>query len=356
VARASEAFSTVVWENPTVRADVEVPLDPPRVGTEDVGVSLSVSQTIRPGDFGVRQIVADLIKKEGSIDNVLAFRAFTQELLTRYAALWEAQEKEEVFGRAHSRAEQLLRRLSSASRGLVSSGDLELLHASVTSFQAEQMAAHAEGLRIRSDWARSLGYVIPAGRVRTPAAKLAVDWNAVTRAINDNVLSVQQRAMLRSELATARSSLASKESSPAWSPSVGFGRHDDGTSQVLVGLSVPLPTYNRNQGAISQLGAEARAAEKEALSVKGDTILASIRALYDGLVELERLVRLYRDQVIPAKERAIAAYDKQFDAGLGSGFQSWQAQKDLVETQLRAIGVLVQLTVGQGELEQLVGQ
>lgn len=124
--------------------------------------------------------------------------------------------------------------------------------------------------------------------------------------------------------------------------------------QNIVGLSIPLPLFNRNQGAV--LAAERRAdkarAELEAtrLRIRAEAQQAHARML--AALQQERLVR---EDVLPGARYAAEAALKGFEAGKFNYVEVLDAQRTLVQAQAQHLRVLADFYRAKADLSRLVG-
>lgn len=124
--------------------------------------------------------------------------------------------------------------------------------------------------------------------------------------------------------------------------------------QNIIGLSVPLPLFNRNQWAI--LAAERRAdkarAELEAtrLRVRAEALQAHARM--QSALQQERLVR---EDVLPGARYAAAAALQGFEAGKFNFLEVLDAQRTLVQAQAQHLRVLSDFYRAKADLSRLVG-
>ncbi|WP_342113375.1 TolC family protein [Pseudoduganella sp. OTU4001] len=124
--------------------------------------------------------------------------------------------------------------------------------------------------------------------------------------------------------------------------------------QNIVGLSVPLPLFNRNQGA--QLAAERRADKARAelaaarLRVRSEALQAQARM--QSAVQQERLVR---EDVLPGARYAAEAAMKGFEAGKFNYVEVLDAQRTLVQAQAQHLRVLSDFYRAKADLARLFG-
>lgn len=166
-----------------------------------------------------------------------------------------------------------------------------------------------------------------------------------------------ERAAAEVEAGSAALKLERAQGVPDVSLIVGSKREGPERERVrqnIVGLSIPLPLFNRNQGAI--LAAERRAdkarAELEAtrLRIRAEALQAHARM--QAALQQERLVRA---DVLPGARYAAEAALKGFEAGKFNYVEVLDAQRTLVQAQAQHLRVLSDFYRAKADLSRLVG-
>lgn len=353
--RIAEAFSTKVKDNPVLSADFNIPNS--RRNDEKTDISITLSQAIRPSDFGDRTALAGVIEQTGDIEKQISLNEFIQNLGVLYARAWQFQETEILLTDARKRASQFLTKVSDgAKRGIFAEGDVELFRAEQKTFEADTIAAHAELSKAKADLIRLSGIAVQDGKLGKPNDSLLFTKDAIGQLVQNNELPLQRRLDLLKKLAQKQLEVARLDSFPAVSPVLGYGRHDDGVEQFVVGISIPLPVFNRNQSEKIKAQGALSAAERGQAYATSDALIAEVNLLYDATTGMRRQLEIYENDVVPAKKRAVDAYYRQFDAGIGTAFQLWQAQRELNASRLRTVELRSALTAAKAQISALVGQ
>jgi cobalt-zinc-cadmium efflux system outer membrane protein len=160
------------------------------------------------------------------------------------------------------------------------------------------------------------------------------------------------------ELEERRAAVAMEEAARIPDVTVGAaGRHfsDNGDNALVFDLSVPLPIFNRNQGAI----AEARhrldkaRAEREAAAASIRAAIAATRA--ELTAAHEQAMRL-RDEVIPEAQRAFEGARAAYRQGAFRSVDVLDAQRTLFELRADYVTALETFHVQAAELDRLTGR
>jgi cobalt-zinc-cadmium efflux system outer membrane protein len=124
--------------------------------------------------------------------------------------------------------------------------------------------------------------------------------------------------------------------------------------QNIIGLSVPLPLFNRNQGAI--LAAERRAdkarAELDATRQRVHVEAMQAHARMQAALQQERLVR---QDVLPGAQYVAEAAMKGFEAGKFNYIEVLDAQRTWVQAQGQHLRAISDFYRAKADLAKLVG-
>ena len=353
--RVAEAFSTGVKQNPELNSSFDIPNT--RSDEEKSEISITVSQALRPSDFGDRTALASVIEQTANLDKQIALNQYVQNLGVLYSRAWQYQETNTLLVDARKRALQFSSKVSDgAKRGIFSDGDVELFRAEQKTFEADGTAAQAELLQIIAELTRLSGVSVQNKRLQKVDDTLLLSRDELEGLVKDSNLPIQKRVQLLKDLAQKQLEVARLDSFPAISPMVGYSRHDDGINQVTVGFSMPLPFFDRNQGERIKAQGALVAAEREQRYSTSEAMVQEAQLIYAAYQSLKKQVELYESGVIPAKKRAVDAYYRQFDAGIGTAFQLWQAFRELNSSQLRAIELRTSLASVRAQINALTGK
>ena len=137
--------------------------------------------------------------------------------------------------------------------------------------------------------------------------------------------------------------------------SVGSQRADEvGRRQAVLGLSVPLPLFDRNSG---RLGAALRRADKarEELAAAGAALAADLEAAATRYEAAKAEATLLRDEVIPDARTNHALTLKGFEHGKFAFLDVLDAQRTLAQAQARQWSALARAWQAHADIERLAG-
>lgn len=131
-------------------------------------------------------------------------------------------------------------------------------------------------------------------------------------------------------------------------------RREDGRKQTVVGLSVPLPLFNRNQGSLleSLRRTDKARDELEAESLRLRTELADAHARMSAALEEAALIAT---DVLPGAESAYRAASRGFELGKFSSLEVLDAQRTLFQSKNQYLLAVAESYRASAEIDRLVG-
>ncbi len=141
-------------------------------------------------------------------------------------------------------------------------------------------------------------------------------------------------------------------------PTVSGGfRHlsENSDNAFVVGLSVPIPFFNRNQGAVQE--AEYRLKQTEVQRRSVQTTLSTILAQnYQSVSALYSEVSILKNRIIPGAQNAFDIISEGYLLGKFTSLDVLDAQRTLFETRIRFLRSLNDLHQTVAEIERLIGR
>lgn len=176
---------------------------------------------------------------------------------------------------------------------------------------------------------------------------------ALQKALDDSPLVAMSRAEL-----DRREAVVGVERSrqyPDLTLSLGAKRDNDANrNMAVIGVAIPLPLFDRNQGNLYQAIRQADKAQDEYLANR----IALSRTLLQASNQLSvsrDSARTLKDTVLPAAEQAFHAATIGFDAGKFSYLDVLDAQRTLFQARIRYLGVLGQTYQSATTIDRILG-
>jgi len=135
----------------------------------------------------------------------------------------------------------------------------------------------------------------------------------------------------------------------------GFLRNNEsGENAALLGLSVGLPLFNRNQGAVAARARRVEAAKEEYEAARR-AMRSETRSLVSRLNTLRRQVATLEDTIIPRLSEVHASLEEYYARGLVSILEVLESRRALVDKELEAVEMRAQWWQGAAELFEKSG-
>ncbi|MRL67310.1 TolC family protein [Brevundimonas sp. SPF441] len=355
-ARAGEAGvrQADVRPNPTLGLTVE---NLPTIGGGGIAdrteATLTYEQRLERG--GDRPARVSLARAEGRVvqaeavvrrlDRLEVVQRAWAEVLAAQAELEIAAERLQLAERFQA---EVQRRVDMARDPLFAGAraEAELAQAQIDFDQAEIQARLTRAILSRF-WSGVSDFSLePADFVDTSASREVAGEVAEA----DLIVFTAQR-----EIADARVRVEQARATPDATVSVGVrSLWDDGAVGLVVGGSIPLGRYDRNQGAIDRARAEGLAAESD-LAVARQEREREIARLQVQLASRALEARRIQEETLPQAERAVALVREGFNRGGFTYNDVISAQRALLETRARRVAVLKQFHIDRARLDRLTG-
>jgi cobalt-zinc-cadmium efflux system outer membrane protein len=130
-----------------------------------------------------------------------------------------------------------------------------------------------------------------------------------------------------------------------------FAENDD--NALVAGLSVPLPVFDRNQGAVAAAVARRSEAERRKAAFLARQ-KAHFQAAYNALKRAEISVSSLDDRIIPSAQSVFSATTTGYQAGKFSLIDLLDAQRTLFEAQVQGVAARAELAKAQADLDRMI--
>jgi cobalt-zinc-cadmium efflux system outer membrane protein len=153
----------------------------------------------------------------------------------------------------------------------------------------------------------------------------------------------------------ARNRLARLFRWPDLTLSIGQRRFTEtGERAYLAGVSIPLPLFNRNRGAVIEASARLDQGRLEERAEE-TTLRADVHSAYETLTGSASEVRILGEEIVPKAKLVHDAIQEGYRRGKYGLLDLLQTQKTLLEANLRHLDALVRLNLAKADLERLIG-
>jgi cobalt-zinc-cadmium efflux system outer membrane protein len=197
-----------------------------------------------------------------------------------------------------------------------------------------------------------------AGLTGLPPGALTLSEDWFTRIDADDPVPTGDGADLRrrqADVARGRAELSVEraKSIPDVTLSAGFRQfREDGENAFLMGVSVPIPIFDSNRGAIAKARADLVAAEAD-LAAESIDLDRRTHAARANLAAARDTARTLQDSIIPTAEQAFALADEGYAQGKFAYLEVLEAQRTLVDARTDLINALQGFHDARAELDRL---
>ncbi len=319
--------------------------------------TVQLTQTLElGGKRAARVAVAQRVRDQAAADIELARADVRSRAVVAFYEVLVAQERlhlaQSSLGLASGDAEATAKRVRAGKLA-----PLEETRAKVAQAAAQAALAQAEGhvraarQKLFALWGDTHPRATPViGSLDLPGDGLA---DAVVGA-RMTASPVLRRARLELERAQAAVELERARRVADVTVSVGAKRsQESGITAAVVGLSVPLPLFDRNQGNLEEaLSREEKA--REALAATELRLNADMAQAREQLRSARAEAQTLQRDAIPGAHEAYRAASQGFQLGKFSYLEALDAQRTLVSTQTQYLRALLDTFRAAAELERLL--
>lgn len=359
-AREAQALQMSLWPNPEV--EVEVENFGGRSATQGMKAAestLFLSQLIELG--GKRKKRTEVARFESQLA-AWDYTSRKLDVFTRviqaYVDVLAAQEKvklqEELLDVGKKFLETIQQRVeagrTSPAEAYRAGVELEFIRVDLEKARQELKAAQ---IRLASLWgAREANFKKATGNLEQ--LKPIPSLKQLTTLLEQN----PDLARWATERLLRKSIIALEKAKRIPDPSVGVGyrRLNEVPDQAfVVGLSLPIPIFNRNQGRIQEAMIRQRQVEWNEKAVRV-ALQATLAEVYSALVAARNEVETLKDRVLPSAQEAYNIIREGYQMGKFDFLDVLDAQRTLFEVRSRYLESLAEYHKRVADLERLVGQ
>ncbi|NUO09679.1 MAG: TolC family protein [Candidatus Brocadia sp.] len=188
------------------------------------------------------------------------------------------------------------------------------------------------------------------GRLLTKPVTLSLNELELKMNNNQPFLKASKKNI---EIAETQLLLEKRQVIPDINVSAGYKRlSSENIDTVQLGVEIPAPFFNRNQGNIQKGKALSRKAKSENLSVYNDMLFQLRRNFNSYNVELKRVIE-YKGRILPKAEESLTLITRGYKEGEFNYIDLLDAQRTWAETRISYIESLKNLNLFIADIERL---
>lgn len=127
-----------------------------------------------------------------------------------------------------------------------------------------------------------------------------------------------------------------------------------GINQALLGLSVPIPLFDRNQGNLQEAVSRQYKAQDELVALKNQ-LAVNLSGQYERLNAARQAAESFRLEILPGAQSAFDAANKGFNAGKFNFLDVLDAQRTLAQAKSQYMQALLEAHQAVAEIERILG-
>lgn len=321
-------------------------------------LTFQLSQTIElGGKRGDRINVATQEKENSKVTFSAGRLELIQELKSKFIEVLFLQEKLELSTRRNSLAVEILgtsKKRLEAGRGMpVESIKADL---AVTASELEVRRLKSELQNAKRQLSALLGSNgNDESSVSGDLRVLPISPSSIQQIAIESTPSAR-KARLNLDLKKANLALAQGNAYPDVTVSAGVKYfRDEKEKGYVVGLALPLPVHNRNQGSVNEAKSELAASEFE-LTAESLKTQANLSSVLQDLEIAYSEAATFKDRIVPSAEKAFSSAIEIFRRGKLDYLNVLDAQRDLFNSQEQYFQSLVMYHKALSELERISGK
>jgi outer membrane protein, heavy metal efflux system len=328
----------------------------PYKGVDSAEITFGVSQQLEfGGKRPARRAVADQGYEISSLDYKAAQLDLIRDVTIAYMDAVAAQEEVKLAGEQKKLAGEVLesvsKRVSAAAEPLIQNSKAEVaLATSEIAFSRASRELEIAKRNLASFWGQEDGqYSLDASDF------LAIQPPVPPMDIAARLTATPEIARLEAGIARARANLDLERANAIPNPTVSVGVRDFRETRdqaFMIGVSLPIPVWNQNQGNIAKALHEASKSEHDRQAMMRDLVNALTRATQEMQMAYGEAESL-KTNILPSAEKAFSLSRLGYQAGKFPYLEVLDAQRTLFEARSQHNAALKNYHTRRAEVERL---
>ena len=349
------AIETGQLQNPELQGEAQFAESYPGMRPDD-RYSVSLSQPLRPSDFGTRSAVEGLLRKAATQQQQFELLELSQSILLQYVNLWALKSRKSFVEEMRALASKKATLAAEGkNKGFLVTSEVKLLQGAAARLRLLELGLGADISNTEASLTNLTGYALTRYRIQQPQFSEIPSLKDALRRSKENDLGMRRRVDLLEQVAQKQTDLAKKDSFPGFSPSLLY-QHEDNTDFVGFGVSFELPFFNRNQGEILRKQKKARELRVKKNYLDGSAFQSELEATLKGVELKFKQAKAYESEVSPLFREALNAAERQFESGQTSVVQLWQAFLSHIDANEEQLTLWVNAYGARSKLSIMLGE
>lgn len=318
--------------------------------------SVSLSQPLRPSDFGTRSAVEQLLRKAATQQQQFELLELSQNILLQYVNLWVLNERKSFVGKMRTLAKRTASLAGEGkNKGFLGTSEVKLLQGAAARLKLLELGLQADISDAEAGLTNVTAYGFSNYRVERPSFPSIPSLETALERSRESKLGIRRRIDLLEQVAQKQADLAKKDSFPGFTPSLVY-EHEDNTDFIGFGVTFELPFFNRNQGEILRRQKKSREIQVQKNYLDGNAFRSELEATLKMTNLRYEQAKTYEKEVSPLFREALRAAERQFESGQTSVVQLWQAFLSLNDANEEQLSLWVQAYAAGSKLSLILGE
>ena len=350
----AEAFEIETPDNPRAEINITSFKD----GNDNRTAEIELEQPLRLSNFGSRGNYAEALRRTASVEQKAQMLELIHTITRGYASYWALQEQEKILAANVDYANRKQRLVANAAKeGRVDASDAKIFKAEALRLEEQLRVIRARKASGAANLLRMAGMDQTSFDAERPISPEIPDLSYLT-GVAGNEGSIRSLLEARKALAERRYAVARQDAGfPKFAPRAvikqGF---DTDNITVLLGVSIALPIWDRNNAEVSRAVAERRLAQSNLNALNEQNFANVLAAAYEQAKATQISASTYRNKILPAWNEVESITDKKFENGQASILDLFQMRERMVSVQSEALQTYLNSIEARIELESLIGQ
>lgn len=350
----AEAFEIETPDNPRAEINITSFKD----GNDNRTAEIELEQPLRLSNFGSRGNYAEALRRTASVEQKAQMLELIHTITRGYASYWALQEQEKILAANVDYANRKQRLVANAAKeGRVDASDAKIFKAEALRLEEQLRVIRARKASGAANLLRMAGMDQTSFDAERPISPEIPDLSYLT-GVAGNEGSIRSLLEARKALAERRYAVARQDAGfPKFAPRAVIKQDfDTDNTTVLLGVSIALPIWDRNNAEVSRAVAERRLAQSNLNALNEQNFANVLAAAYEQAKATQISASTYRNKILPAWNEVESITDKKFENGQASILDLFQMRERMVSVQSEALQTYLNSIEARIELESLIGQ
>lgn len=350
----AEAFEIETPDNPRAEINITSFKD----GIDNRTAEIELEQPLRLSNFGSRGNYAEALRRTASVEQKAQMLELIHTITRGYASYWALQEQEKILAANVDYANRKQRLVANAAKeGRVDASDAKIFKAEALRLEEQLRVIRARKASGAANLLRMAGMDQTSFDAERPISPEIPDLSYLT-GVAGNEGSIRSLLEARKALAERRYAVARQDAGfPKFAPRAVIKQDfDTDNTTVLLGVSIALPIWDRNNAEVSRAVAERRLAQSNLNALNEQNFANVLAAAYEQAKATQISASTYRNKILPAWNEVESITDKKFENGQASILDLFQMRERMVSVQSEALQTYLNSIEARIELESLIGQ